>query len=82
MTTKVSALFKALQLANAETDANIKESVDRFSKNKSVVMNYGQLLVVRTMLSELLTKCEIEIELSSSDEAVLIPFIQRHMTNG
>ncbi|MFA5934808.1 MAG: hypothetical protein WC827_02925 [Candidatus Paceibacterota bacterium] len=72
----------ALQLANEETDTNIKKSVDRFDKNKGVVMNYGQLLVVRTMLSEILTKCDVEIELSSGDEAVLVPFIQRHLTSG
>jgi len=78
MKSKVSALFNALQLANSETDVNIKESVNPYGNKE--VKNYGQLLAVRDMLSKLLTTCEVEIELSSGDEAVLVPFIQRHLT--
>ena len=78
MKSKVSALFNVLQLANSETDVNIKESVNPYDNKE--VKNYGQLLAVRDMLSKLLTTCEVEIELSSGDEAVLVPFIQRHLT--
>lgn len=81
MKIKVGALFKILQLANAENDANITESANPYRGNKGV-KNYGQLLAARVTLSHILEECDVEIELSPNDDQVLMPFIQRLAMGG
>ncbi len=75
MIISIGLLFRLLNIANREVDENIAKSAEARSK---VIENYGQLLVVRDLISHALENCDMLIELSPSNQSLLEPFIVRH----
>ncbi len=76
MRISIGQLYELRIIAEHERQEAIKQGK---GNRGNKVQNYGQLLVISNICDEVLRNCQAEIELSSQQEVLLVPFIMQQL---